>query len=101
MLPVPNLTFFVILLWVASAFCGIFGWYMGGCRRWLATLVSGMFCVVLGLGIWCELHPSYIPDWMITNTAASLEGSWFCPFAMAIFFTAARQSMLNNGNTTP
>jgi len=86
----------LFILWILAISATRFGWRAGAWPKKWATLAAGVFCLGLVVGAIMSWRPEWMPEFLIRTTTAYLQGSWFAPFALGLFFIAARQAVIRD-----
>lgn len=86
----------LLLLWILAIGTTRLGWCAGAWPKKWATLSAGGFCAALVAGAAMSWRLEWLPEFLIRPTTAILQGSWFAPLALGLFFIAARQSVLRD-----
>ena len=90
----------IILYLAAMAIFAALGWHCGALSKRAATLCASVPCALLVVGAVFAKKMSWMPDWMVCDTASLLQASWYAPPAialMALGLRHARQSALAHG----
>jgi predicted double-glycine peptidase len=83
----------LLLLWIFAIAATRIGWNAGAWPKKWATLLAAGFCLGLVAGAAMSWRLEWMPEFLIRPTTAMLQGSWFAPLALGLFFIAARQSV--------